>query len=70
MDVYDGRRLDFYGVIVGVFDIVRHHFLIKRSCCPEVSVQSRAGVNTGLFARKKYGVKFVWWELGEFIIDL
>ena len=31
----------------------------KRSCCPEVSVQVRAGVGTGVFSRKYYRVKFV-----------
>ena len=38
--------------------------------CLEVGVQARAGVGTGLFSRKEYRAKCVWWKLGDFIIYL
>ena len=46
------KALGLYGGIAGLLYIGRHHFLIKKRCHLEMSVQARVDVNTGVFSQK------------------
>ena len=69
MDVYSIEWLDFYGGVVGMFERMRYHFLTKNmyGSYLEVGVQARMGVGTGIFISF---LNNIWWELGDFIIDI
>ena len=40
---------DLYGGVLGVVNIGRHQFLIKRRFCPELSLQACVSVGKGVF---------------------